>query len=148
MINSGTGTESTGETAAEQTLKVLVYSSNADTRSRVRIALGRRPHRDLPALDYVECATAPVAIAAADTGEFDLLILDGEAVPSGGMGLCRQLKEEVYRCPPVLVLTGRPQDAWLATWSRADAAVPHPLEPLQLADTVANLLRQSAPTAR
>ena len=127
---------------------MLVYSSNADTRSRVQLALGRRPHRDLPPLEYVECATAPVAVAAADTRELDLLILDGEAVPTGGMGLCRQLKEEVYRCPPVLVLTGRPQDAWLATWSRADAAVPHPLDPLQLADAAGALLRRAATTAR
>ena len=29
----------------------------------------------------------------------------------------------------MLVLTGRPEDAWLATWSRADAAVSHPIDP-------------------
>ena len=45
----------------------------------------------------------------------------------------------------VLVLTGRPQDAWLATWSRAEAAVPHPLDPMQLADTVVRLLRERVP---
>ena len=56
-----------------------------------------------------------------DTGAIDLAILDGEAVPAGGMGIARQLKDEIYQCPPVLVLTGRPQDAWLATWSRAEA---------------------------
>jgi hypothetical protein len=43
-----------------------------------------------------------------DAGGIDLAILDGEAVP-GGMGLCRQLKDEVVRCPPILVLTA--QDA-------------------------------------
>ncbi len=57
------------------------------------------------------------------------------------MGLCRQLKNEIFRCPPVLVLTGRPQDAWLATWSLADAAVPHPLDPLAVAQAVAELAR-------
>ena len=30
---------------------------------------------------------------------FDLLILDGEAAPVGGMGLCSQLKDEIYRLP-------------------------------------------------
>jgi hypothetical protein len=45
----------------------------------------------------------------------------------------------------VLVLTGRPQDAWLATWSRADAAVPHPLDPRALADAVLGLARLSRP---
>ena len=45
------------------------------------------------------------------------------------MGLCRQLKDEILRCPPILVLIGRPDDAWLATWSRADGAVSHPVDP-------------------
>ena len=46
------------------------------------------------------------------------------------MGLCRQLKNEIFRLPAVLVLTGRPQDGWLAAWSQADLAVPHPLDPI------------------
>ena len=75
-----------------------------------------------------------------DAGGIDLAILDGEAVPAGGMGICRQLKDEIYRCPPVLVLTGRVDDGWLATWSRADAAVPHPIDPIALAETATRLL--------
>ena len=81
-------------------------------------------------------ATEPVVLQQMDSGRIDLAILDGEAVPAGGMGIAKQLKDEIYRCPPILVLTGRPQDAWLATWSRAEAAVPHPIDPLQLAETV------------
>ena len=72
------------------------------------------------------------------------LVLDGETKKLGGMGLCRQLKSEVLGCPPVLVLTGRPQDGWLATWSMADAAVAHPLDPIALADAVADLARRVA----
>jgi DNA-binding response OmpR family regulator len=121
-------------------LRVLVYSDDADTRSQVMLALGRRPHPDLPPAEYVEVATEPVVLQQMDSGSIDLAILDGEAVPAGGMGIAKQLKDEIYRCPPILVLTGRPQDAWLATWSRADGAVPHPLDPLQLATTVARLL--------
>jgi DNA-binding response OmpR family regulator len=77
-----------------------------------------------------------------DAGGVDLAILDGEAAPIGGMGLCRQLKDEIFECPPVLVLIGRPQDAWLATWSRADGVVAHPLDAVVLADCVAALLRR------
>ena len=51
------------------------------------------------------------------------------------------MKDEIYQAPPALVISGRPQDAWLATWSRAEAAVPHPIDPMQLADTVIRLLR-------
>jgi DNA-binding response OmpR family regulator len=126
---------------ADERLKILVYSDDADTRSQVMLGLGRRPHPDLPEVEYVEVATEPVVLQQMDSGRIDLAILDGEAVPAGGMGIAKQMKDEVYRCPPILVLTGRPQDAWLATWSRADGAVSHPIDPLQLAETVLRLLR-------
>ena len=126
---------------------VLVYSDDSHTRSDVMLALGKRPHPDLPALGYVECATEPVLIAAMDAGGIDLAILDGEAVPAGGMGICRQLKDEIYQCPPVLLLIGRAEDGWLATWSRADAAVPHPLDPIALAEAATQLLRTRADVA-
>ncbi len=70
---------------------------------------GRRPARRPAArCEWTEVATEPAVIAAVDAGGLDLLVLDGEAVPAGGMGICQQLKDEIYRCPPVLVLTGRP----------------------------------------
>ena len=112
------------------------------------LALGRRPHADLPEAEYVEVATQPVVLQQMDSGTIDLAILDGEAVPAGGMGIAKQMKDEIYHCPPILVLTGRPQDAWLATWSRADGAVPHPLDPLQLAEAVAHLLSPRVPATR
>lgn len=127
--------------SAGEPLKVLVYSDDVNTRGDVILALGKRPHPDLPVVEYVEVATEPVVIEQMDSGRIDLAILDGEAVPVGGMGIAKQLKDEIFQCPPVLVLTGRPQDAWLATWSRAEAAVPQPIDPLQLADAVVRLLR-------
>ncbi|MFA7266644.1 MAG: hypothetical protein WC054_10060 [Candidatus Nanopelagicales bacterium] len=127
---------------AHGSLKVLVYSSNSLTRRSVTTALGRRPAPELPQLEYIECATEPAVIKHMDAGGIDLAILDGEAVPSGGMGIARQLRDEVHKCPPLMVLIGRPQDAWLATWSRADGVVSHPLDPLVLAEAVAALLRQ------
>lgn len=129
--------------SSDARLTILVYSHDADVRSQVILALGRRPHPDLPEVEYVEVATEPVVLQQMDSGRMDLAILDGEAVPAGGMGIAKQMKDEIYQCPPILVLTGRPQDAWLATWSRADGAVPHPIDPLQLAETVVRLLRRT-----
>ncbi|GAA0663725.1 hypothetical protein GCM10009535_49180 [Streptomyces thermocarboxydovorans] len=131
---------------ADATVTVLVYSDNRNTREQGRLALGRRPAADLPEIEYLECATAPAVVGALDlhaTGGalIDLLILDGEAVPEGGMGLCRQLKDEIHGCPPVLLLIARPQDSWLATWSGADAVITRPVEPAALAEAVATLLR-------
>jgi DNA-binding response OmpR family regulator len=130
---------------SENTLRVLVYSDDATVRQQVLLALGSRPHPDLPELEYVEVATEPVVIQQMDAGGIALAILDGEAVPAGGMGIARQLTDEIAHCPPLVVLTGRPQDAWLATWSRADAAVPQPLDPIQLATVVTGLLRDRVP---
>lgn len=129
----------------KQTLRVLVYSNNSDVRQQVILGLGKRVHPDLPELEYVEVATEPVVWQQLDAGQIDLAILDGEATPAGGMGIARQMKDEIYQAPPALVLTGRPQDNWLATWSRADAAVSHPLDPIELADAVVRLLRSRVP---
>jgi len=129
---------------SDEPLKILVYSDNARTREKVRSALGKRVHPDLPELSYLDVATAPVVIATLDEGGIDLAILDGEATPTGGLGLAKQLKDEVAVCPPILVLTGRPDDAWLASWSRAEAAVPHPIDPIRLGEAVASLLRATA----
>ncbi|AMO60574.1 response regulator with CheY-like receiver domain and winged-helix DNA-binding domain [Mycolicibacterium phlei] len=122
-------------------LRVLVYSDNPRTREQVQLALGRRVHPELPELTYVEVATGPMVIRKMDEGGFDLVILDGEATPVGGLGIAKQLKDELEDCPPVLVLTGRADDAWLARWSRAEAAVPHPIDPIRLGEAVAGLLR-------
>lgn len=125
-------------------LRILVYSDNVQTRERVMRALGKRLHPDLPDLTYVEVATGPMVIRQMDRGGIDLAILDGEATPTGGMGIAKQLKDELASCPPTLVLTGRPDDTWLASWSRAEAAVPHPVDPIVLGRTVLSLLRAPA----
>jgi len=125
-------------------LRILVYSDNPRTREQVQLALGKRVHPDLPELTYLEVATGPMVIQKMDAGGIDLAILDGEATPTGGMGIAKQLKDELEKCPPVVVITGRPDDAWLANWSRAEAAVPHPIDPIVLGRTVLGLLRAPA----
>ena len=134
--------ESISATESRKAVKVLVYSDDRNIRARVTMALGIRPDETLPPLDFVECATQPAALVQLDTGTIDLAILDGEAVPSGGIGLCRQLKDEIFQAPPVLVLMGRPQDAWLATWARAEAVVAHPVNPFELTEKTVALLRR------
>ncbi|HEY4315005.1 MAG TPA: hypothetical protein VGO19_05815 [Actinomycetes bacterium] len=125
-------------------MTVLVYSDDVDTRESVRLAIGRRPAPGLPRVEWLECATAAAVISALDEGGVDVAILDGEASPTGGMGIARQAKDEIWQCPPIVVLTGREADSWLANWSRAEAAVPHPIDPIVLARTVADLMRRRA----
>lgn len=125
-------------------MKVVVYSHDADTRARVRLAIGRRPAPDVSDAEVIEVATHPALVRLLDAGGADVMVLDGEAQPSGGMGVCRQAKDEIFDCPPVLLIVGRPDDGWLATWSGADAVVSHPIDPEALAQALAGLMRQRA----
>jgi DNA-binding response OmpR family regulator len=129
----------------EEVLTILSYSSNRAAREDVRLALGRKVATDLPPVRVLEVATQAAVLTAMDAGGIDLAILDGEAVP-GGMGLCRQLKDEILRCPPILLLIGRRDDAWLATWARADGVVSHPIDPIRLPAAAAELLRPRVST--
>lgn len=127
-----------------QTTKILVFSHRPEVRETIITAVGRRPAPDLARVEYVEAATIADVLYEADAGTVDLLILDGEAQPTGGMGLSRQLKDEITNCPPIVVAVRRKDDRWLATWSQADAVLVHPLDPLAAAETVAEVLRGSA----
>jgi DNA-binding response OmpR family regulator len=141
----GSGHGSVGgaeQQTAREAVRVLVYSDDVTTRERIRLALGRRPAPDLPRIDVLECATGHAVIEAVDRGGIDLLILDGEAAPTGGMGISKQLKDEIYNCPPVLLVIGRKDDAWLAAWSRAEGVVAHPIDGVTLAPVAADLLRR------
>jgi len=114
--------------------RILLYSDDRNVREKVRFAVGSTTHGRQ--IEWLETATHDAVIDAVDNQRFDLLILDGEAAKSGGMGICRQIKHEIYDCPQIMLLVGRPGDAWLATWSEADAAVAHPLDPFAVRDTV------------
>lgn len=122
-------------------LKVLVYSDDSTTRQAIMVSLGRTLSPVLPPLEFIECATEPMVVRYMDAGGIDLAILDAEAVPAGGMGVCRALKDEIYQCPPIMLIIAREQDGWLATWSRADAVALQPLDPFVVSETVAKLLR-------
>ena len=125
-------------------MKVAVYSHDADTRAEMKLAIGRRPAPDAPDAEIVEVATAPALFRLLDAGGVDVMVLDGEAQPAGGMGVCRQAKDEIYDCPPALLIIARADDRWLATWSRADAVVSHPIDPVALARELAGLMRSRA----
>jgi CheY-like chemotaxis protein len=138
--------------ATDETFKILVYSDDATVRESVRKALGRRLSQDLPENEVIEFATADALRLYIDTKKIgkksnvDLFILDGEATPEGGMGLARQLKDEIFNCPPTLLIVVRAQDAWLAGWSRADGVVTHPIDPFTLSKSVLALVSTATAT--
>jgi DNA-binding response OmpR family regulator len=123
---------------------VLVFSHRADLRDAVRTAVGRRPAADVGPLTWLEAESGDEVIAAVERGGIDLCILDGEAQPTGGLAISRQLDEEVSDRPAVCVLVARQADRWLAHWSRAEGTLPMPVDPLTAPAVVADLLRQHA----
>ena len=129
-------------------VSVLVYSHRPEVRAAVRTAVGRRPAPDVGPLNYVECSTGDEVVGLVRGGGVDLCILDGEAQPTGGLALSRQLDEELADRPAVCVLIARQQDRWLAHWSMAEATLPFPLDPLVAPVVVADLLRTGRSVAR
>jgi DNA-binding response OmpR family regulator len=129
-------------------LVITLYSDDSTVRQSVIAALGKQLDKQLAPHEIKEFATAAALRLYVDSKkQVDLFILDGEAVPEGGMGVARQLKDEVFNCPPVLIITGRVQDNWLATWSKAEASVTHPIDPFTIAAKCAALLKTNSALA-
>lgn len=126
-----------------RTSTVLLYSDDQQVRDQMRLAIGSRPAVDL-AVRFIEAATQDEVLRAVDETDVDLVMLDGEAVPSGGLGIARQLKDEIDDCPPTCVVIARAADRWLAAYARVDATLTHPLDPMTTGQTVAAMLRDRA----
>jgi DNA-binding response OmpR family regulator len=120
---------------------VLLYSDDPRVRDRMRLAIGPRPARDLE-VEFVESDTYEQTVRLVDEYDVDLMVLDGEATPAGGLGIARQIKDEIDDCPPTCVVIARAADRWLAAYAAVDATLVHPLDPVLTAQTVATLLRQ------
>jgi DNA-binding response OmpR family regulator len=128
------------------TQTVLLYSDKPEVRHRMRQAVGTRPAADLE-VGFVEAPTYDECVRLVDNYEIDLLLLDGEAQPAGGIGVARQLRDELDDVPPICVVIARAADRWLAAYSRADATLIHPLDPFTTGQTVATLLYRRAEVA-
>lgn len=127
--------------AAQSSPTILVYSHRPEVRAEIVGAIGRRPVRELPKVNFLECSTIAEVLMAVDGQRADLVILDGEAQPMGGMGISRQIHNEASVIPPIILAIRRPADRWLATWAKADDVLVYPLDPITCAETVAKVLR-------
>lgn len=119
---------------------VLLYSDDLAVRDRIRMAIGVRPAADL-SLEFVDASTWEECRILLDTYEIDLMVLDGEAAPAGGLGIARQTKDEYATPPPTCVVIARAADRWLAAFAQVDATLVHPLDPVTTGQTIAGMLR-------
>jgi CheY-like chemotaxis protein len=119
---------------------VLLYSDDSAVRDRIRLAIGTRPAADL-AVEFVDAVTWEDCRNLLDQYEIDLMVLDGEASPAGGLGIARQTKDEYATPPPVCVVLARAADRWLAAFAQVDQTLTYPLDPVTTGQTVATMLR-------
>jgi DNA-binding response OmpR family regulator len=120
---------------------VLLYSDDPEVRDRMRLAIGSRPAPDLR-VRFIDASTYAQVVKLVDDVEVSLLVLDGEASPGGGLGIARQLKDEVDDPPPTCVVIARAADRWLAAYAKVDATLMHPMDPVATGQTVSELLRR------
>jgi DNA-binding response OmpR family regulator len=119
---------------------VLLYSDDQAVRDRIRLAIGTRPAADLT-VEFVDASTWEECRILLDQYEIDLMVLDGEASPAGGLGIARQTKDEYATPPPVCVVLARAADRWLAAYAQVDHTLTYPLDPVTTGQTVAAMLR-------
>jgi DNA-binding response OmpR family regulator len=119
---------------------VLLYSDDIAVRDRIRLAIGTRPAADL-AVEFVDASTWEECRILLDKFEIDLMVLDGEASPAGGLGIARQTKDEYATPPPVCVVLARAADRWLAAYAQVDQSLVYPLDPVTTGQTIATMLR-------
>ncbi len=119
---------------------VLLYSDDLAVRDRIRLAIGPRPAADL-AVEFIDASTWEECRDLLDTYEIDLMVLDGEATPAGGLGIARQTKDEYADPPPTCVVIARAADRWLAAFAQVDQTLLAPLDPVTTGQTVATMLR-------
>ena len=105
----------------------------------MRSAIGVEPVEGIK-IEFAVAGAYDDAVALIDKYEIDLVLLDGESQPAGGLGIARQLRDEFKTPPTLAVVVARAADRWLAAWSRADAVLMHPLNPVTTGQTVVDLL--------
>ncbi|WP_371176792.1 hypothetical protein ABYF34_06370 [Buchananella felis] len=129
-------------TTQPESVNLLIFSDDVTVREAIITAVGRRAGKGLPTVEWTQCATADGVRLALAEKEFAVLVLDAESPKLGGMGLAKELNQEMDNCPPVLLLVARQQDEWLGQWSGAAAIVSEPFDSIEMQETIAALLRQ------
>ena len=126
---------------SETPVKVLVFSDNSSTRQAVITGVGFKASKDTAPIEWLEAATSFGVFELVDSHDIAVLVLDGETQKEGGMSVAKELANTRENLPPILMLTARPQDQWLATWAGAGRIVSAPLDPQELQENLAELLR-------
>jgi DNA-binding response OmpR family regulator len=119
-------------------MKALLVSVDPQVRQMMALA-SRSVRRSLQEpFESLEAADGVRGMDLAWRHQPDVVIADEISSRAGAFALSRELKGADPPFPgAVVILLDRAQDAWLARWSGADAWFVKPVNPFELADTLA-----------
>jgi DNA-binding response OmpR family regulator len=116
-----------------------------DPRTRELMALTVRSieRRLGQPMRFRAAANGELALTAALRDRPDVVVADEFASRLGAFGLSRSLRDDAMPFDGVIViLLERSHDAWLASWSGADAWYVKPADPFEVADRLWQLLEE------
>ncbi len=122
-------------------MKVLLVSADPAVRESMALTVRSAQRAMADALQVIEAADGVQGIRLAWRHLPELVVADEIASRAGAFALTRDLKGATTPFPGrIVILLDRTQDSWLARWSGADAWFVKPVNPFELADTVAGFL--------
>jgi DNA-binding response OmpR family regulator len=125
-------------------VNVLLVSADPNVREMMALCV-RGVRRLIPDLDlrFLEASDGVRGMKVAWAERPEVVVLDEITSRAGAFAVVKDLKGALPPLPAkCLILLDRPQDAWLARWSGADAWFDKPVNPFQLAEAVAGFLRE------
>ena len=107
----------------------------------MRLAVSGIERRIGEPLDFIEAANGERGRDLVWRDAPDAVVADEIASRMGAFALAKDLRgaQRPYT-GAIVILLDRPQDAWLAEWSGADAWFVKPIDPFELADRLVDLV--------
>jgi DNA-binding response OmpR family regulator len=122
---------------------VLLVSPDERTRGLIALAVRSIERRVGSELRFRAARNGDLGLRAALRDRPEVIVADEIASRAGAFSLARSLRDDPRPYGGVIViLLDRPQDAWLARWSGADAWFVKPVDPFELADRLLDLVTE------
>jgi DNA-binding response OmpR family regulator len=122
-------------------MKVLLVSGDPRFRDSLAVAMRSAERRAGDSFEAIEARNGIHGARLAWRDRPDVVVSDEIVSGMGAFALARELKGAQQPFPGmVVVVLDRPEDAWLARWSGADAWFVKPVNPFEFADAVAAFL--------
>jgi CheY-like chemotaxis protein len=123
-------------------VKVLLVSPDPGSRETMRLVVRSIERAAGSRLEFLEAADGSEGIKIGLRERPDAIVADEFASREGAFSLARTLRgEPVPYAGAIVILLERPQDAWLARWSGADAWFVKPVDPFDIADRLLELVQ-------